>query len=128
MGPWTSARERRRRQVTEAVHTRVDSTDEIRSVLGIASNPWYTSGASIAITGEQVIFFTRTFLGRLNTADGAVTTFPIESVTLIEWTRKSRWSRLKLQRPDGIVDLRVDRVHREEAERLASLISPSPRT
>jgi hypothetical protein len=113
--------------VTEAVHTRLDSTDEIHAVLGIAFNPWYTSGASIAITDEQVVFFTRTILGRLNTADGGVATFPIESVTLIEWTRKSRWSRLKLQRPDGIFDLRVDRVHREEAERLASLISPTPR-
>ena len=69
------------------------------------------------------MFFTRDpFSGRLRSGDHAVTTFPSNTVSLVEWTRKSRWSRLKVRRPDRDVDLRVDRVHRDEAESLAALL------
>ena len=123
MGPWARARQRRYHQVTEAAGARLDSGDQIRAVLGIAFNRWHTSATSIAISEKRVMFFTRDpFSGRLRTGDDAVATFPSDAVSLLEWTRNSRWSRLKVRRPDGDIDLRVDRVHREEAESLASLL------
>jgi hypothetical protein len=122
VGLWQRAHDRRYRQVIAAATPQLGTDEQVQTVLGISFNRWHTSATSIAMTGERVMFFTRDPLtGRLR---DFVDVFPVEVVSLLEWTPTSRWSRLKLRRPDRELDLRVDRVHRDEAENIASRLDP----
>jgi hypothetical protein len=48
--------------------------------------------------------------------------YPRDQIAVDGWDPQPRWSTLKLRTPDGRMDLRVDRVHHDEAAEVVDLL------
>jgi hypothetical protein len=118
-------RTRRRRKAIVNAQPLVAQDDDVRAVLGLAKGPGnalFGADLALVVTDQDVIM-----LGR---SAWTLRRHPPRSylrseVTVEAWEPSSRWSNLKLGTPDGVADLRVDRIHHNEAAEVAELLSPS---
>jgi hypothetical protein len=112
-------RARRRGKAIRRADPVIAQEDKICAVLGLAKgngNPLFGSDISLVITDNAVVLVERSVLSLRTHPPRA---YPRDQIAVDGWDPQPRWSTLELRTPDGPMDLRVDRVHGDEAAEIA---------
>jgi len=121
-------RARRRGKAATTAEALVGPDDHECAVLGLAKekNVVFGSALALVVTDHALVVVGRSAVTLRRRPPRSC---PRSAVTVKAWKPRSRWSTLTLGTAYSVLDLRVDRIHHEEAAEIADLLrSPDSST